>query len=78
MSVSIQIVQLLHDGVNFFCLRFFRHDLSAKLLGSLQFNAAVDADGCSVGLIIDAFRWIFGHGDGVFFQLEVWLVGKVV
>ena len=32
---------------------------------NLQYNVAMDA-GSLAGLIIDAFRWIFFHGDGVF------------
>ena len=31
---------------------------------------AVDA-GSLVGFTIEAFRWIFGHGEGVFVQFEV-------
>ena len=41
-----------------------------RLLRTLHFNVAVDA-GSSIGFIIGVFLWIFGHGDGVFFQLEV-------
>ena len=36
-----------------------------RLLGTLYLNVALDA-GSSVGLIIKEFKWIFGHGDGVF------------
>ena len=36
-----------------------------RLLGTLHFTVEVDA-GYSVVLIIEAFVWIFGHGDGVF------------
>ena len=41
-----------------------------KILGLLHFNVEVDASSL-VGFIIEAFRWRFGHGDGVFFQFEV-------
>ena len=41
-----------------------------KFIGLLHFNMARDA-GSLVGLVIEAFRWIFGHGDGVLVRFGV-------
>ena len=62
--VSIRLVQLLQDGVNFNWFHLLGWFL-LKLLGGLHFDVAVDS-GSLVGLIIGAFRCIFSHGDGVF------------
>ena len=64
VSVSIWLLQFLHDGVNFrwFCLLGW---LLLKLLRLLCFNVEVDA-GSLIGLIPGAFRWRFGHSDSVF------------
>ena len=47
-----------------------------KLLGALYVNVVVGS-GYLCGFIIEAFRWIFGYGDGVFPDLR-WLVRRVV
>ena len=69
VSVSFQLVEFLHDGVNFcsFCTLGW---LLLKLLGVLHFIVVVNA-GSSVELIIEALRWRFDHGDCVFVQFEV-------
>ena len=42
----------------------------------LHFNMVVDA-GSSILLIIKAFMWIFGNGDGIFSDW-MWLVCTIV
>ena len=69
MSVSIRLVQLLHDGVKFFPFRLPGR-LLLDLLESLHFNVSVEAD-YSVVLTLEAFRWIFIHVEGVFVHFEV-------
>ena len=64
LSVSIRLVQLLQYGINFCCFPLPGGFL-LELPGALHFNLAMDA-GSSVELIIKAFRWKFGHGDGIF------------
>ena len=44
--------------------------VKVKRPDKLQFYVAVDT-GSLVELIIEAFRWIFGHGGGIFVQFEV-------
>ena len=64
VSVSVWLVYLLHDGVNF-CWFCFPGWLLLKILGTIHFNVAVDV-GSFVRLIIEAFRWRFGHSDDFF------------
>ena len=44
--------------------------IQCPILGTLHFNVMVDS-GYLVGLIIEALRWIFRHGGGVFFWFKV-------
>ena len=69
VSISIRFFQFIHDGVNFFCFHILGW-LLLDILGYIQSNVAVDV-GSSVGLNLEAFGWIFGHGEGIFVQFEV-------